>query len=160
MRALLATISLCVFCLSVSSPATAQEGWAQNQRSQSSQWYQRPLFTKHIALPQTHERVGRYIKEKVASLGGRPAGAPSRWCGFWLRHHLGIGDASLNLARNWARVGSPATPDTANVVVWGHHVGKLIKREGNQILVLSGNDGHAVRQRWRSASGVIAWRRV
>lgn len=86
-----------------------------------------------------------------------------QWCGCWLRHHFGIADRSLNLAINWARMGSPASPDSANVVVWRHHVGKLLAYENGRILVQSGNDGGAVRTRWLSPhilGGVVAWRRV
>src|SRR5690242_20136540 len=39
----------------------------------------------------------------VVVLGGRPSGCPPRYCGCGLRKHLGIDDASLNLAWNWAK---------------------------------------------------------
>lgn len=82
------------------------------------------------------------------------------WCGCWLRHEFGFANTVLNLAAAWSHVGQPASIDTANVVVWPHHVGKLLKHDGNHILVKSGNDGHAVRTRWRTTAGVIAFRRV
>src|ERR1051326_682102 len=86
-----------------------------------------------------------------------------QWCGCWLRHAFGIGDRSLNLAIAWARVGAPASPDNANVVVWRHHVGKLLAHDNGRILVQSGNDGGAVRTRWlspRILGGVVAYRKV
>lgn len=35
-------------------------------------------------------------------IGGRPADCPHRYCGCGLRKYLGIDDARLNLAWNWA----------------------------------------------------------
>lgn len=89
-----------------------------------------------------------------------PAGCPARaWCGCYLASYLGISDRKLWLARAWARVGSPASgPQAGAIVVWPHHVGLIRAAEGNRILVLSGNDGHRVRERWRSTRGVIAYR--
>ncbi|MEN6535666.1 MAG: hypothetical protein ABFD89_18525 [Bryobacteraceae bacterium] len=37
-------------------------------------------------------------------------------------------------------------------------MGLIRAADGNRILVLSGNDGRAVRERWRTTSGVIAYR--
>jgi hypothetical protein len=82
------------------------------------------------------------------------------WCGCWLRHYFGLADRALNLAINWARMGVAATADSANVVVWRHHVGRLLAHRAGMILVQSGNDGHAVRTRWRTLRGVVALRRV
>jgi len=94
---------------------------------------------------------------------GQPAEcAGIAWCGCWLRLKLGIHDARLNLARAWATVGSAASGPAAGVVaVWRHHVGLVTGvLPGGQIMLLSGNDGHAVRERPRSTRGVIAYRRV
>lgn len=85
------------------------------------------------------------------------------WCGCWLRHELGLADRSLNLAIRWASMGSAASPDTANVVVWRHHVAKLIEHRDGLLLIRSGNDRGAVRTRWispRALGGVVAWRKV
>jgi hypothetical protein len=97
-------------------------------------------------------RAGRY-----ASLSGRPAA----WCGWWLGQQLGVSDRKLWLARNWASVGTNAgQPDVGVVVVWRHHVGIITGRQGSGWVIKSGNDGHAVRERVRSISGAIAFRRV
>lgn len=85
------------------------------------------------------------------------------WCGAYMRHVFGIADPRLNLARNWARQGSNAGgPQVGAVVVWPHHVGVI--RGGpdgsGQWLVESGNDGNAVRTRYRSLRGAIAFRYV
>lgn len=113
----------------------------------------------HRAGKRTHAYAARKHSSRVVA-SGRPSGCPSAWCGCWLAQHLGLSDRNLWLARSWAHMGSAASPDTANVVVWSHHVGMLKGRRGDQILVLSGNDGRAVRERWRSTRGVIAWRYV
>jgi hypothetical protein len=82
------------------------------------------------------------------------------WCGCWLRHRLGIADKSYNLARNWVRLGQRTSPRAGVVVVWNHHVG-LLRSDPDargRALVLSGNDGHRVRERVRSLRGAIAFR--
>jgi hypothetical protein len=96
---------------------------------------------------------------QTAVYGGRPAGAPRAWCGFWLARHLGIGDRSLWLARNWAGVGrSAGGPRVGAIVVWRHHVGMITGQAGGKWVVKSGNDGRAVRERPRSIAGAIAFR--
>ena len=87
---------------------------------------------------------------------------PAAWCGYFMRTQTGLKDPSLNLARNWARVGNAAHGPAPGVIgVMRHHVFKVISVIGaGKVLALSGNDGHAVRTRVRSTSGVIAWRRV
>lgn len=92
--------------------------------------------------------------------GTRPAGCPARaWCGCWLMKHLGLSDRSLWLARRWASIGTDAGgPRVGAIVVWRHHVGTITAVAGHRIKVLSGNDGRAVRDRWRTTAGVIAYR--
>jgi hypothetical protein len=85
--------------------------------------------------------------------GGRPAA----WCGWFMRSLLG-GGPEYNLARNWAHWGHPSGPHIGAVVVWRHHVGKIVGQSGGQYVVLSGNDGHRVRARPRSLAGAIAFR--
>jgi pyrimidine deaminase RibD-like protein len=68
---------------------------------------------------------------------------------------------SYNLARSWAHYGSDAGgPSVGAIVVWRHHVGKIVGHENGQWIVQSGNDGHAVRTRARSVAGAIAFRRA
>jgi hypothetical protein len=88
------------------------------------------------------------------------AGRPGAWCGWYMRSQVG-GDpgSSFNLARSWARYGSNAGgPTVGAIVVWRHHVGKIVGHENGQWIVQSGNDGHAVRTRPRSLAGAIAFR--
>jgi hypothetical protein len=85
------------------------------------------------------------------------------WCGAYMRRVFGVADPRLNLARNWASAGSNAGgPQIGAVVVWPHHVGVI--RGGpdsnGEWLIESGNDGHAVRTRYRSLRGAIAFRNV
>jgi hypothetical protein len=88
-------------------------------------------------------------------LGGRPAA----WCGWEMRQLVG-GDPgpSYNLARNWAHWGRSGPVGVGAVVVWPHHVGKIVGQENGQWIVESGNDGHALRSRARSIAGAIAIR--
>lgn len=101
------------------------------------------------------------LAREAASYEGRPTGCPHAWCGCYLAAHLGIPNRSLWLARNWANIGSPVSgPQVGAIAVWPHHVGKITAVDGNRILLLSGNDGHAVRERWRPVRGIIAYRNI
>ena len=105
----------------------------------------------------SYERPGyRRSSYRHARLGGRPAA----WCGWYMRQQVG-GDPGpqYNLARAWAHYGTNAGgPSVGTIVVWSHHVGKIVGRENGQWIVQSGNDGHAVRTRPRSLAGAIAFR--
>lgn len=121
-----------------------------------------------LARPRHHHRHHHHVAavERGAVRGDRPAAcAGIAWCGCWLRLHLGIADARLNLARAWASVGLPAYGPAAGVVaVWRHHVGLITENlGGGMIRLLSGNDGGAVRERaisTRALGGVIAYRKL
>jgi hypothetical protein len=84
---------------------------------------------------------------------------PGAWCG-WEMRQLVSGDPgpAFNLARNWARWGHAGPPGVGAVVVWSHHVGKIVGKEGGMWVIQSGNDDHATRTRPRSISGAIAIR--
>jgi hypothetical protein len=87
-------------------------------------------------------------------------GRPRAWCGWYMRSQVGSDPGpSYNLARSWAHYGSNAGgPTVGAIVVWRHHVGKIVGQENGQWIVQSGNDGHAVRTRPRSLAGAIAFR--
>lgn len=110
----------------------------------------------------SHSRRSLELATYEPSRGGHLGGRPRAWCGWWMRMDTGIHDVSLNLARNWARVGSNAGgPRVGAIVVWAHHVGRITGRTADgQWIVKSGNDGHAVRERPRSLAGAIAFRNV
>lgn len=92
--------------------------------------------------------------------GNRIDPRPRAWCGWWLRHQLGVADRTYNRARAWASFGTRAHgPAPGVIAVWPHHVGLVTGVPGpGRIVLKSGNDGHAVRERERSSRGVIAWR--
>lgn len=103
-------------------------------------------------------RHGRHYAS-AGSIGGRPAGCGGiPWCGCYMRHLLGVSSEAFNLARHWLAYGHPTTAHAGALVVWPHHVGMIKAVEGDRALVLSGNDGHAVRERWRSLRGAIGFR--
>jgi hypothetical protein len=108
----------------------------------------------HYAHRQEYRRQGLRRTAYRGGSGGRPAA----WCGWYMRKLLGVADPSYNLARNWAHWGHSGAPGVGAVVVWAHHVGKIVGREGGQWVIQSGNDGHAVRTRPRSIAGAIAIR--
>jgi hypothetical protein len=95
--------------------------------------------------------------QRAASYGAGPR--PSAWCGWEMRQLVG-GDPgpSYNLARNWAHWGRSGPAGVGAVVVWPHHVGKIVGQENGQWIIESGNDGHALRSRARSIAGAIAIR--
>jgi len=97
-----------------------------------------------------------YASNRYESRGGRP----SAWCGWYMRSQVGSDPGpAYNLARTWAHYGSNAGgPAVGTIVVWRHHVGKIVGQEHGQWIVESGNDGNAVRTRPRSVAGAIAFR--
>lgn len=160
---------LVLFSLLVVGTARAEEPEAVSSRYiTATQWYQPYGKGRRVKVEQTHTKAVRYVRKTVERMtqvvaNGPPAGCPSRaWCGCYLSKHLGLNDRSLWLARNWARIGSPANgPSPGVVVVWPHHVGLIRQVTGpGRAIVLSGNDGRAVRERERSLRGVIAYRHV
>lgn len=112
--------------------------------------------------------IRRGAKSASVRHSGRPAGCPRAYCGCWLAlrlfgHHV----RSLWLARNWARIGRPASGPAPGVIAVyargrrGGHVGIVTAVPGpGRIVLLSGNDGRRVRERERSTRGVIAYRNL
>src|SRR3984893_18863476 len=79
--------------------------------------------------------------------GNHYAGRPHAWCGWFMRGQVGSDPGpSFNLARSWAHYGSNAGgPSVGVIVVWRHHVGKIVSHEDGQWIIQSGNDGGAGR---------------
>jgi len=76
-----------------------------------------------------------------------------------MRHLLGVTDRAFNRDAEWLHYGHPTEPRPGAVVVWPHHVGKLVAHVKGPIWVVhSGNDGHAVKTRPRSIAGAIGFR--
>ena len=127
-----------------------QNMFAENARSDFGQNYSSQNYSDQI-YPQRSSYGGQI----GAHIGGRPAA----WCG-WEMRQLVSGDPgpAFNLARNWARWGQAGPAGVGAVVVWPHHVGKIVGQEGGEWIVESGNDGNRVRTRPRSIAGAIAIR--
>jgi hypothetical protein len=97
-----------------------------------------------------------FTSPALAGYGPKPA----KWCGWFMRQEVprDPGEA-FNVAIKWATYGMRAPgPATGVIVVWPHHVGKIVGHDGSGWIVRSGNDNHAVRERVRPLKGVIAYR--
>jgi hypothetical protein len=112
----------------------------------------------HHHVTASHGGFGR-SGSRVTAYRGRDRGRPAAWCGWEMRRLVGSDPGpSYNLARNWAHWGRSGPVGVGAVVVWPHHVGKIVGKQNGQWIVKSGNDGHAVRTRPRSIAGAIAIR--
>ena len=95
----------------------------------------------------------------VSAYHGRDQARPTAWCGWAMRRLVGSDPGpSYNLARNWAHWGRSGPAGIGAVVVWPHHVGKIVGQHHGQWIIEYGNDGHAFRSRPRSIAGAIAIR--
>ena len=100
-----------------------------------------------------------YLQIEKRPIGWRNQARPVAWCGWEMRRLVGVDPGpSFNLARNWAHWGRPGQAGIGAVVVWPHHVGKIVGQQNGEWIVESGNDGHALRTRPRSIAGAIAIR--
>ena len=123
-------------------PASSASGWTSQATT--------GLFASAGSAP-SEQSNARYRRRG----GVRPAA----WCGWEMRHLVGADPGpSFNLARNWTRWGRPGAAGIGAVVVWSHHVGKIVGQENGEWIIESGNDGHALRTRPRSIAGAIAIR--
>lgn len=138
--------------------------------------YTKPHATRaqHVSRAVRYERVARVAPSFTSAQrtvavnvsSSRPSdcyGIP--WCGCWLKHHFGLENSHLNLnmAREWARVGSPASAHSGAVVVWSHHVGVLRSDPDARgyAVVLSGNSGRGgVTEVPRYVGNAIAFRNI
>jgi hypothetical protein len=128
----------------------AQNMFADHGQSDLSQNYSNQNYSNQV-----YPERSAYDGQTGARLGGRP----SAWCG-WEMRQLVSGDPgpAFNLARNWAHWGQSGPAGVGAVVVWSHHVGKIVGQEGGAWIIESGNDGHRVRTRPLSIAGAIAIR--
>jgi hypothetical protein len=116
-------------------------------------------FSKNYASQNYSNQIYPERSAYGGQTGGHIGGRPSAWCG-WEMRQLVSGDPgpSFNLARNWAHWGQAGPAGVGAVVVWSHHVGKIVGLEGGEWIIESGNDGNRVRTRPRSIAGAIAIR--
>jgi hypothetical protein len=139
-------------------------GWGQ--QNDQRRWSRRNPTAQAFAWS-THdarrERFGstypRYDNRERTAYRGGFGPRPSAWCGWQMRQMVG-GDpgAEYNLARNWAHWGHAGPAGVGAVVVWAHHVGKIVGQENGQWIIESGNDGNRVRTRPLPITRAIAIR--
>jgi hypothetical protein len=124
-----------------------------NTAATSSLWTDSQRATHMLGI------IPKKIRGGFDGVGPRPGA----WCGWYMQRETGITSRAtgrnLNLAAEWRHVGTPASPGVGVIVVWPHHVGKIVGRDARgEWIVRSGNDGHAVRERPRSLAHAIAFR--
>ena len=140
----LAACAIAALALAAGTTTADAEKW----QPAHTEWFS-ANFTS--ARADTTGRTRSSGTESGSKLGGRP----SAWCGWYMRTRHG-GGPEMNLAWNWSRYGSPASPQIGAIVVWRHHVGEIVGQAANgQWIVLSGNDGGQVRSRPRNISGAV-----
>jgi hypothetical protein len=84
---------------------------------------------------------------------------PRAWCGWQMRQMVGSDPGpEYNLARNWAHWGHPGPAGIGAIVVWAHHVGKIVGQQNGHWIIESGNDGNRVRARPLPITHAIAIR--
>lgn len=118
------------------------------------------LVRQQLAQPWDQSSAwGAFASSAPAAYGGAAGARPAAWCGWEMRQLVGSDPGpQYNLARNWSHWGQAGQAGVGAVVVWAHHVGKIVGQQGNQWLIQSGNDGHVVRTRVLSIAGAIAIR--
>jgi len=129
--------------------------------------FQPPLqLAQQRPAPQRHSKKRVWVstvfgERRVTEVGPRPG----RWCGWFMQVDTGVTSRgtglNLNRAIEWSRVGHPASPGIGTIVVWRHHVGKIVgQTDKGQWIVRSGNDGRRVRERPRSIANAVAFRSI
>jgi hypothetical protein len=105
------------------------------------------------------QNYSNQVYPERSAYAGHIGSRPSAWCG-WEMRQLVSGDPgpAFNLARNWAHWGLSGPAGVGAVVVWSHHVGKIVGLEAGEWVIESGNDGNRIRTRPRSIAGAIAIR--
>jgi hypothetical protein len=116
-------------------------------------------FSRNYASQNYSDQLYPQRSAHGGQIGVHVGGRPAAWCG-WEMRQLVSGDPgpAFNLARNWAHWGRSGPAGVGAVVVWPHHVGKIVGQEGGEWVIESGNDGNRIRTRPRSIAGAIAVR--
>jgi hypothetical protein len=142
------------------APASGMD-WESGQFLQVSSETARAPRSQRTRSARANRRGGggetSYGSLRLASLTGthNVGPRPRNWCGWWMRTQLG-GGPEYNLAWNWRRYGSPASPQVGAVVVWRGHVGMIVGEASNgKWLVRSGNWGGRVATVARSVRGAV-----
>jgi hypothetical protein len=110
-QSVMAALAVAMLVVTLASPAQAKKHIAAPhpvascQPDNSGRTLCNVGFSTHSVWAEKSTRVSiRTSARDTEIIGGRPAGCPSRYCGCGLRKFLGIEDARLNLAWNWARL--------------------------------------------------------
>ena len=143
------------FARHYSSPGRGDDV-AQNMFAEHGQsYFGQSDFSKNYS----GQNYSNQVYPERSAYGAHVGGRPSAWCG-WEMRQLVSGDPgpAFNLARNWAHWGQSGPAGVGAVVVWPHHVGKIVGQEDGEWVIESGNDGHRVRTRPLSIAGAIAIR--
>ncbi len=120
---------------------------------------QAQIYHRHLMQQGSTDTEPHYAYSERGARAGQYGGRPAAWCGWEMRQLVGSDPGpAFNLARNWAGWGRPGPAGVGAVVVWSHHVGKIVGQENGMWVIQSGNDGHAVRARPMSIAGAIAIR--
>lgn len=159
MRAIIVAL---VALLSVSSPASAHHVRHYHHHVRHHHGAVKPAQP----APQPPSLLSRLfgggsslISAMRSHLGTNPTGWAHNWCGRFLStmlHETGHA-AGSDKAAAYRSYGRPsAGPCVGCIAVWPHHVGVVtgIPAAG-KITLLSGNDGHRVRERDVSARGAV-----
>ncbi len=149
-------------------PSNSPDGWGRGARagwreysdagfSERRRSYRSRRMVRYDEQGEGSSEVSHYAEHADSRGGYGPR--PSEWCGWEMRHLVGSDPgAQYNLARNWAHWGHSGPAGVGAVVVWPHHVGRIVGREDGEWVIQSGNDGHRMRTRPRSIAGAIAVR--
>lgn len=132
-------LAVAIYCLAAGTAADAHDG---------------PRHPRHTLSPAAMLAPG--LVHMLES-----ARKPRAWCGWYMRKVEHVADPAYDRAAYWVHYGRRAAgPAPGIIVVWPHHVGVI--RGGpdgaGHWLIESGNDGNAVRRRFRSLAGAIALR--
>src|SRR6202140_4736991 len=130
------------------------DAWGRVYGGQGEHRYRYPVQSAHH-----YPAASDYRYTAQSDYHGQYGGRPAAWCGWEMRQLVSSDPGpTFNLARNWAHWGHAGPAGVGAVVVWFHHVGKIVGQEGGEWIIESGNDGNRVRTRPRSIAGAIAIR--
>jgi hypothetical protein len=166
------------YCWPVAEPAARRAAGQRKARRAHARGHAMPRIRRPPpqSLPIGFDNDGRVHLDVIAApagadasgavavarryLGANPTGWAHVWCGAFMRlvmRNAGYPDLpSGDLAAAWARYGRSSAPQPGAVVVWPHHVGLITAVHGNGLAtVISGNDGHRVRERVMSIRSAV-----
>ena len=155
-RTIMAIAAAIAALMAAQVPASAHGAPRAHHHRFEHHRYHLPGWRTHrtARAPRRTHHVARRMRYAQRFRDGRPRA----WCGWYMRQALGVSDTRYNLARNWAHYGHAGAPGIGAIVVWAHHVGRIVAGAPGHWIINSGNDGHAVRTRERSLAHVIAIR--